>query len=200
MAKPLVVSHNNADVSFNLSRLERSKIYGTKKRVVLDSSGDVCTRAALTLDGSLLLSSGMTSQGYFTNEGRWVQRSEMVGIDAEGKVVETQLSTLGSSQIIEGPLDPHDLLDLDIESVYLLEPEDPESALSKSLKSGDLYRCPFRFSASLDSGTAILLANDEGFFALVGKTANAHWCEEQSVFTDEVAVDEESDDLDFDSL
>jgi len=200
MAKPLVVYHNNADVSFNLTRLERSKIYGSKKRVVLDSNGDVCTRAALTLDGALLLSSGMTSQGYFTNEGRWVQRSEMVGINAEGKVVESQPSTLGSSQIIEGPLDPHDLLDLDIESVYLLEPEDPESALSKSLKSGDLYRCPFRFSASLDSGTAILLANDEGFFALVGKTATYNWCEELTVLTDEISVGDESEDLDFDSL
>ncbi|MDC1528783.1 hypothetical protein N8600_06990 [Gammaproteobacteria bacterium] len=66
MAKPLVVSVDGTEASFQISRIDRSKIYGSRKRAATDGQGNLCARASLLADGSELLLPGMTAQGYFT--------------------------------------------------------------------------------------------------------------------------------------
>jgi hypothetical protein len=87
MAKPLMVTLGNEAFSFSLSEVERADLYGSRKRVPTDSSGRTCTRAALTQDGSLLIASGMSGQGYFNAAGQYVSRGQLVGVDAQGAVV-----------------------------------------------------------------------------------------------------------------
>jgi len=41
MAKPIVVSHMGAESSFQLSKLERQKLYGTRSRIPVDASGEL---------------------------------------------------------------------------------------------------------------------------------------------------------------
>ena len=90
--------------SFALTEVERSDLYGTRKRLPMDTKGQTCTRAALTSDGSLLIASGMSGQGYFNAKGQYVPRAQLVGIDAKGAVVENKPSTLGITQVLEGPI------------------------------------------------------------------------------------------------
>ena len=104
MAKPLMVTFESVTSSFDVSLLDRSRIYGSRRRVALDSEGQICTRAALTADGGLLLTQGTTAQGYFTPSGKWVPRSAMTGIDSSGQSVSVQPSTLGVPQAAEGPV------------------------------------------------------------------------------------------------
>lgn len=199
MAKPVIVTSGGETVTFAPTRVDRSKIYGSRKRIAVDSIGRACTRAALTADGSQLLVSGMTAQGHFTSEGRWVARTEMVGLDADGNTVETKPSTLGVPQAVEGPVDPLEVLDLDLESVFSLEPEQASGKLLEKLKSGEIFKCPFSYAAGLEVDTAYLLANAEGIFALVGKPIVEWWVEEGEVFVPP-DVEEEADDLDFEAL
>jgi hypothetical protein len=199
MAKPIIVKHGEAESSFAISKLERSKLYPTRKRVPLDGTGAPCTRAAMTADGNNVLRSGMTSQGYFTVSGRWVPKEELVGINPDGSLAELKPSTLGVAQMLEGPVSPRDLLDLEVLSIYALDPEAADESLLTSLKQGDLYRFPFNYGADYNCETAYLVANDEGLFALVGNPALPAWVEEATVFTatdGEEAVDE----LDFDMV
>ena len=86
MAKPIVVNLGGNESRFSFSKLSRSKLYGKKRRVVLDPDGNPCAKAALTEDGSMLLKSGMTGQGYFDGGGRLHERGSLVGIDADGNV------------------------------------------------------------------------------------------------------------------
>ena len=72
------------------------------------------------------------------------------------------------------PVDAKEVLDLVIQSVY--------------------------YSADLEVETAYLLSNDEGTFALIGKPQTVNFVEETTSFVPETADEEESDDLDFDSL
>ena len=46
-------------------------------------------KAALTTDGLYLLQSGMTAQGYFDETGRSLQKSQLVGLDADGQPLES---------------------------------------------------------------------------------------------------------------
>ena len=55
MAKPLVVSFGGVTASFAVTLVDRSKIYGSRKRVAIDAQGRDCTRAALSSDGATRL-------------------------------------------------------------------------------------------------------------------------------------------------
>ena len=110
---------------------------------------------ALTVDGSQMLLSGMTAQGYFTPDDRWVARNEMVELDADGNLVESKPSTLGVPQHIEGPVDPQEVLALAVESVFFLEAGEGQASvgLVEKLKAGYLSNfnnsafIPFSFSS-----------------------------------------------------
>jgi hypothetical protein len=199
LAKPVMAAFADAVISFDASRVDRNKIYGARKRAAFDGADRPCTRASLSLDGALLFTSGMLGQAYFTREGRVVARSEMVGLDAEGNPVATTPSTLGVAQALEGPVDPAELLDVDFDAVYLLLPEDAQSALVGRLTAGEIFRLPFNYAASLQAGTAYVLSNDQGIFALVGRPATVNWVEEESVFVADTS-EEDVDDLDFDNM
>jgi len=200
MAKSVIVKCGKDTLSFAPSKVDRARIYGSRKRIAVDANGAGCSRASLTADGSQLLLSGMISQAYFTGNGRWVARSEMVGLDADGNKVETKPSTLGVPQDLEGPIDSNEILGLQVESIFYLEPEDCAESVLKALKSGSAYRFAFNYSAGLAVETAYLVANDEGVFALVGQPTVETWVEEGQVFVPPVVEEEDADDLDFESL
>ena len=143
MAKALVVAFEGQEHAFTPRRVERRHLYGVRRRVAVDAEGRVCTKAALTQDGSTLLLPGMTGQGHFAPEGRWVPRSEMVGLDASGQPVSPQPSTLGVPQGLTGPVDPAEVLALGVEGVYALTPDVPDSALLQALRAGSIFRCAF---------------------------------------------------------
>jgi hypothetical protein len=150
MAKPLMVSLGSEVFSFSLSEVERADLYGSRKRLHTDGGGRTCLRAALTQDGSLLIASGMSGQGYFNTAGQFVPRGQLVGIDPQGLTVETQPSTLGLPQPLEGSVEPSRVLDLELLSVYLLAPEQESSALLDRLKGGEIFACSFNYATSLE--------------------------------------------------
>ena len=200
MAKPMIVSINGKTSSFNLAKLERSKLYQIRKRVPLDGSGAACTRAAMTGDGANVIKSGMTAQAYFAGDGRWVPKDELVGINPDGTVAELKPSTLGVEQKLEGPVSPRELLDLDVVATYALAPEAVDEALLTALGNGDLFRFPFNYGADYNCETAYLLANGEGIFAVVGNPTAPLWLEEAEVFVADPSDDADNDDLDFEMM
>ena len=197
MAKPIIVNWQGKTSSFQLAKLDRSKLYGKRQRWVLDPEGGRCERAELMRDGSMLIRSGMTAQGYFDDDGAWIRNDQLVGLDEAGEPVEKVPSTLGAEQPLEGPLDPTDVLDVTVRSVYMLNPEELDDALKERLLAGDVFRCPFNYRADFNAETALLLANDDGFFALVGDPLETRWFE-LAVEVNETTDDaDDDDDLDF---
>jgi hypothetical protein len=199
MAKPIIVSLAGKNYSFSLVKVDRAKIYGVKKRAALDSQGRFCIRAALTSDGIHLLLTGTSAQGYFRQDGHLVGRQEMVGIATDGKIIEQIPSTLGSPQDLEGPVDASEILGLDVESLYYLEPIEDCSELIFKLQSGEIYRFSINYVAGLEMETGFLISNVEGCFAIVGKPAQISWIESAALFESIEAV-EDVDDLDFESM
>lgn len=198
MAKPIVVNFQGEDSSFAFTKVDRAKLFGRKRRVVLDQQGEPCRRAQLTADGSLLVLSGMTSQAYFDAAGNVVERSDLVGKDADGNLLPKVDSTLGVAQPLEGPVPAEDVLDLDVKSLYLLEPEAVSDALTAALQAGQVFRFAFNYYADYRGETGLLLSNEEGLWALIGVPSPPGWCEAEAV--PQMAFEEEEldDDLDFD--
>ncbi|MEO1369976.1 MAG: hypothetical protein AAFX50_22570, partial [Acidobacteriota bacterium] len=169
MARSIVVDFQGESSSFAFRKVDRGKLYGTRKRVALDPSGAACERAALTEDGSLILRQGMLAQGYFDREGRWIPQKELVGLDASGEVLEQRSSTLGEAVALEGPVPVTDLLGVRTQSVYALEPEEVSEALRSRLLAGEIFRLPFVYRTSWDESFAWLVANMDGeLYAILG--------------------------------
>jgi hypothetical protein len=197
MARGIVVTHAGETSSFALEKLERAKLYGSRRRVAIDEEGNVCSRAAMTDDGRVVLRSGMTAQGYFDPDGRQVETSALEAVDEQGRALALVPSTLGVAQPAEGPVDPRHALDLTITAVYRLEAESVGAALAASLATGSVFRIPFNYRPDYRSETAYLVQNDAGCFALVGVPAAATWLEPDAPPPVDDAADDESD-LDFD--
>jgi hypothetical protein len=198
MAKPLIIEKDGQSTSFDVSLLERRKLYGSRKRVALDSQGRVCSRASLTGDGALVLVSGSTGQGYFTDTGAWVERRQMVPINDQGQVTELHPSTLGVPQKVEGPVEALDILKLDVQSIYSLTMLDDELGLKPRLDAGEIFRCPFNYSSGVEVETAFLVANPSGYFAIVGHPVEAEWCAQDQALMPPADAAFQEDDLDFD--
>ena len=118
MARGLTVQFGGVETRFAFTKLERRKLYGTRRRVAMDRTGAACKRASLTEDGRFLLRRGMTGQGYFTDVGRWVPNGDLVGLQ-DGAVVERVESTLKTPQILEES-STQALLDCRLTAVYSL--------------------------------------------------------------------------------
>jgi hypothetical protein len=123
----------------------------------------------------------------------------MVGLNAEGEIVEVKPSTLGVEQKAEGAVDPSELLNLSVQSVYFLETQEDKTGLADRLKRGEVLKVDFNYVAGLGVETAYLVGNDAGCFAIVGTPVADQWVEEGQQFVQpEESVD--SDDLDFDAM
>jgi hypothetical protein len=197
MARVISVSLDGVESSFGFKAVDRSALYGKRRRVALDRSGEPCSRASLLQDGSMLLRSGMTGQGYFLSDGTFLKQSDLEGFDAEGRPLEKVPSTLGVPQPLEGPLDPSAVLDLRVETVYALDADTVSDDLLARLDAGGVYRFSFNFRDDYRAETAILLANDSGVFALIGIPVAYEWSELRAVAELPAVDDDSDDDLDF---
>ena len=198
MAKPISISFQGKISNFEHTKLERSKLYGRRKRISYDPQGEECSRISLSEDGTLLIRSGMTAQGYFTEDNRWVPNKNLVGLDESGKTLELVLSTLGEPQEVAEPCKPQQLLDIKPTTVYMLGAAELDGALEKQLDEGSIFTFPLNYRADYRAETAFLLKNGEGYFCVVGVPTVSEWCEQEKPAVVKQEEEEDSDDLDFD--
>ena len=198
MAKLIHIIYKGEEAKLSHKKIDRSKLYGSRKRIPLDPLGENCIRCALSDDGLTLIMSGMTSQGYFDNDMNWIPNKELIGMDSSGKVLEKIPATLGIAQ--DALLcDLEELLDLAVDSIYQLDPEEVHPSIQVALESGKVLNFPFNYREDYHAESAYLVLNDEGYFALIGNPTKPIWMELDQVieenFEDEVGDD--NDDLDF---
>lgn len=197
MARNIVVELDGEESSFDFKPIDRAALYGKRRRVALDRDGELCSRASLSEDGSILIKSGMTGQAYFDEKGQAFKLSDLAAYGPDGKELTKVASTLGVSQKLRGPIDPSELLDTRIGTVYALSAEVLGSALNEKLTKGDVFSFPFNYREDYRAESAFLLSNDNGVFVLVGVPVEYEWASLE-VLAELPASDDDSDDeLDF---
>ena len=197
MAKPIIIKLEGKTGIFEHTKINRSKLYGSRKRIFLDPLGETCQRCELSDDGSTLIMSGMTSQGYFDDDTNWIPNNELVGMDFKGNVLEKAPATLGVEQDVEVS-GLESLLDLSVDSIYQLEPEDVHESIQSALESGKVFNFPFNYRADYHAESAYLLLNKEGYFLLIGNPVEPQWMDLEQIAVETFEEDsEDDDDLDF---
>lgn len=195
MAKKIVVDFGGTECGFDYSKVDRNKLYARRRRIMLDQADQSCVRAELTSDGTTLIVSGMTAQGYFTSDKRWIPNADLVGLDDDGNVLDKQPSTLDTAQPLE-EISAAQLLDVAAQSVYALEAEDIPAELEAAADAGKIFRFNFNSRADYRMENGYLLKNGEGWFAIIGHPAEPAWNELDKPAV-ELFDDDEDDDLDF---
>lgn len=199
MAKPIVLQFEAAESRFDFKKVTRDKLYGRKRRIPLGRDGKPCARVSLDVSTGLVLRSGMTAQGYFSDAQRWIPNGQLVGLDKDLKPIDRAPSTLGVAQNLRGPLEATEVLDLAVSSIYQLEAQALDEQLEAALAGGAVFGFDFNYRSDYQTEQAVLLKNDSGYFALVGQPNVAPWCELEAaplpVEDDELG--DEDDDLDF---
>ncbi len=197
MAKTINLTYGPETAIFAYKPIDRTVLYGKRRRVAFDIDGKECTKASLLADGSLLIRSGMTAQGYFTEDDTWVPQSELEAINLDGTKPELFPATVGENVAAE-KISAVEALSLRFDTTYSLEPEELPAGLKQELDSGSIFKFPFNPRADYQVETGILVSNENGYFALIGQEVQYQYSALSSVVSvvDEAASDS-SDDLDF---
>lgn len=195
MARTFAVALDGSESVFAMTKLDRDRLYGSRRRLVLDRIGEPCRRAELTDDGALVLQQGMVAQGYFDESGTQFSLSDLVGIGADGQPATRFEKTTDTAQTL-APASPEDILDLDLQAAYALDDDQVAPSLRRALDAGECFSFAYVDRGSYRQATAVLLANDEGTFLLLGHPASPGWAELQTVGGDD-GDDADDDDLDF---
>jgi hypothetical protein len=198
VARTINIRFKGKESVFSISKLSRAKLYGRKRRIPLGPDGKPCERASLAVNEGILLQKGMTGQGYLDSSGNWLERGTLIGVDSEGKPIEAAKSTLGEFVDAE-EISVEEVLDLRVSAVYAINPKDMDAKLKKELLAGKRMGFDFNYREDYQMERAVLVANDEGFFALVGQPTKPQWseCDGAPVSMDEGALEEDEGELDF---
>lgn len=197
MAKTINISYKGASAVFGYKPIDRGVLYGKRRRVPFDGEGNECAKASLLEDGSLLIKSGMTAQGYFTPDKVWVPQGELEAINPDGSTPELFPATVGE-EVVATEISPIEALNIRFGTTYVLEPETLPEAIKKDLDSGIVLTFPFNPRADYEVETGVMVANENGYFALIGQKNEYEFVGLASVVTvTEEANSDTSDDLDF---
>ncbi len=166
MSRVIEVRFAGKESSFRVNKIERSKLYGSRRRIPIDPQGRECSLASLTEDGKFILPKGSTALLYVDEQGELVERNQLQAVDANGKTVQKQDSEILE---IEATLPVEDLLNFIISNAYQLEPVFVSSNLEESLSQGTLYSLPHFHDNGDENKQSFLLSNDNGYFVLSGE-------------------------------
>ena len=84
MAKPLVLKFGDAEIPCQLSRVERSDLYGFVETEALDEQNRKCSLATLADDGRSVIASGGTALVTLSPDGNWLDKKQCVPTDPVG--------------------------------------------------------------------------------------------------------------------
>jgi len=197
MAKTINISYKGESAVFGYKPIDRGVLYGKRRRVPFDGEGNECAKASLLEDGSLLIKSGMTAQGYFTPDNVWVPQGDLEASNPDGSTPELFPATIGE-EVEATQLAPVEALNIRFGTTYALEPEVLSEGIKKELDSGIVLTFPFNPRADYEVETGVLVGNENGYFALIGQKNQYEFVGLASVVSvAEEANSDTSDDLDF---
>ncbi len=204
MPRPIVFRYAGTEVAFQLNKVDRSRLYGTKEREVLDDDGRTCEMATIADDGRTVIGKGGTGLGYVSADGEWCSKSDLKPVDLEGEAITPVKSSFDSPIELDDTVPVDEYLTHNIRLVYWLDAEDVDDDLEQKLADGEIFSFPYSYRGGLQADAAFLMQGDDGHhFLAVGDPTNLRMVGLQqtaSVAEEESDSAEEGDFMDFDMI
>ena len=199
MAREILLNLNKKKSSFAISKIDRKKLYGFKKRLFLDEKGEECSKANLEEETGIVFVNSDISSCYLDHKGNYIEKSDLEAINENGKKVKKEDSTIGK-EVNLNSITTDDALNLKVNSVYHLEPKEFDKNLKSKLDKGEIFSFPFNYYTDFKLEDGIILKSEKEYFALIGRKTSCHWVGENSDDLPEEVEEFEDNDLDFEMM
>jgi len=199
MAREILLNLNKKKSTFEISKIDRKKLYGFKKRLFLDDKGEECSKANLEEETGIVFVNSDISSCYLDHKGNYIEKSDLEAINENGKKVKKEDSTIGK-EVNLNSITTDDALNLKVNSVYHLEPKEFDKNLKSKLDKGEIFSFPFNYYTDFKLEDGIILKSEKEYFALIGRKTSCHWVGENSDDLPEDVEEFEDNDLDFEMM
>ena len=175
MPRPIRFDFDGDVLSFNMQKVDRSKLYGFKQLEVFDEQENQCDLATLAEDGKTLVGKGGTGIGHLTADGLWSDKDQQKPVNLEGDEITPVPSSFAAPVELKQETTIDDYLNHNVRLVYRLKAEEKsksEDALVQQLKGGAILKFPYSYRGGLEADIGFLLMNesDEIFFLVADPT------------------------------
>ncbi len=200
MAKPL--NFKIADAVYDLEplKLDRKKLYGWTEKIVLDSEDNECNTLSLYPELAMIIPKGGTGLGAIGEDGTWVEKSDMMYINADGTPAVLVPSSYDGEIELTESISHEVFLEHNITSVYSLQGEENHPNFVKAIQDNKgIFTFVFNFRADYEGDPAFLIENEGEVFVLVGKKINFEFIglDESGVLDENDNTEDEEDEFDF---
>ena len=196
MARKVKFNINDNLFESGIVKVDRSKLYGSSKKIVRDMKGNECVLSNL-YNGDRILPKGSISQVLLDNNGLFVSRSELVGFNSSNKKVDKVSSIFSIDNKCE-KVDLDEFLSVNVKSIYQLVVEEVDKDKWHDLfKNDEIYNFVFNYREDFEGDDAYLISNGDGFFITVGKKNDFEFLEQNNIVIDDDEEEEIDDELDF---
>ncbi|MCL2849146.1 MAG: hypothetical protein FWE61_03745 [Micrococcales bacterium] len=166
MARTLVFGLGGQRYPAVPTKVDRKKLYGWSETVAVDDDGNTLQVAAVDATGTIVIPAGGVGFGLLDVDERWVERSALHAVTADGADAEPVPSSFDAPVELTDTATPDDLLAHAITAVYQLV--DAPDGFCEAV--GDqIYRFDYSFRAGYTASPAFVLVSDGVVFLLVGR-------------------------------
>lgn len=192
-----------------LTKVDRSKIYGDVSVETFDDTGKPCELVTLARDGKTIIAMGGTASGYITEDGDWVERDGLTATNANGDKLNTVPSTFDVTTALSREASVEEYLDHAIRLSYVLTPDEGslDPGFAKALQDGKIFRIDFSYRGGSFADPAFILGGDDGtVWLMIGEPGEVAFVSLSQAgisaanATSESEGDDDSDDFDFDMM
>ena len=196
MARKVKFNINDTLLESGIVKVDRSKLYGSSKKVVRDIKGNECVLSNL-YNGDRILPKGSISQVLLDHEGMFVSRSALVGFNSNNEKVE-KVSSIFSIDNKCKKVDLDEFLSVNVKSIYQLAIEEDDQEKWNILFANDeIYHFLFNYREDYEGDDAYLISNGKDLFITVGKKNDFEFLEQSNIVIDDEEEEEIDDELDF---
>ena len=206
MPRSLVFQLGDRDYSFQMIKVDRSKLYGYKELKVLDENDTRCELATLAGDGRTLVGRGGTGLGWLDVDGGWREKDQLKPVDTDGEEVIPVPSSFSAPIKLFDTATAEEYLECNVRLVYSLETENNDiQDIMDELNRGTIFTFPYSYRGGLEADVAFILLNDDDeLMMVVGDRTKIEYIglAAQSAVVNEEAEESTSDDdfMDFDMI
>ncbi len=197
MGRPIKFNLSGVSLEAQITKVDRSKLYGTSTRVVYDENGEECSLSDL-YQGSAILPKGSISQTLLDSKGNYVSRSDLIGFNNLNQKVE-KVSSIYSGENNCKKVTIDEFISANVKSIYQLNIENGNlENWKKCFLNDEIYCFIFNYREDYEGDDAYILYNGSNFFIIVGKQNSYEYLKLNTISID--VEDEDStqdDDLDF---
>jgi hypothetical protein len=196
MARKVKFIINDNFFESGIVKVDRSKLYGSSKKIVRDMKGNECVLSNL-YNGDRILPKGSISQVLLDKGGLFVNRSDLVGFNSSDKKVDKVSSIFSIDNKCE-KVDLDEFLSVNVKSIYQLAIEESDKEKWNILFANDeIYYFIFNYREDYEGDDAYLISNGEDFFITVGKKNDFEFLERNNIVIEDEEEEEIDDELDF---